>query len=141
MLSFEYQNDKEKFNNAITRQGEREGFIIKKEKDELSVAFNLEQVKGKRYYPIGFKGTLEEKDGKVSLVGKINIGIYLYIIAAVLYALIIARLVYSVVQNQQKNSIIAIVAFAIAVFITVFMILKIRSSKKRIIEFLTNLNV
>lgn len=141
MLSFEYQNDKEKFNNAITRQGEREGFIIKKEKDEYSVAFNLEHEKGKRYYPIGFKGTIEEKDGKVSLVGKINIGIYLYIIAAVLYALIIARLVYSVVQNQQKNSIIAIVAFAIAVFITVFMILKIRSSKKRIIEFLTNLNV
>ncbi|MBR2213445.1 MAG: hypothetical protein IJ889_03300 [Eubacterium sp.] len=141
MLSFEYQNDKEKFNNAITRQGEREGFIIKKEKDEYSVAFNLEHEKGKRYYPIGFKGTVEEKDGKVSLVGKINIGIYLYIIAAVLYALIIARLVYSVVQNQQKNSIIAIVAFAIAVFITVFMILKIRSSKKRIIEFLTNLNV
>ena len=29
MLSFEYQNDKEKFNNAITRQGEREGFVIK----------------------------------------------------------------------------------------------------------------
>lgn len=141
MLSFEYQNDKEKFNNAITRQGEREGFIIKKEKDEYSVAFNLEHEKGKRYYPIGFKGTVEEKDGKVSLVGKINIGIYLYIIAAVLYALIIARLVYSVVQNQQKNSIIAIVAFAIAVFITVFMILKIKSSKKRIIEFLTNLNV
>ena len=141
MLSFEYQNDKEKFNNAITRQGEREGFIIKKEKDEYSVAFNLEHEKGKRYYPIGFKRTVEEKDGKVSLVGKINIGIYLYIIAAVLYALIIARLVYSVVQNQQKNSIIAIVAFAIAVFITVFMILKIRSSKKRIIEFLTNLNV
>ena len=141
MLSFEYQNDKEKFNNAITRQGEREGFVIKKEKDEYSVAFNLEHEKGKRYYPIGFKGTVEEKDGKVSLVGKINIGIYLYIIAAVLYALIIARLVYSVVQNQQKNSIIAIVAFAIAVFITVFMILKIRSSKKRIIEFLTNLNV
>lgn len=141
MLSFEYQNDKEKFNNAITRQGEREGFIIKKEKDEYSVAFNLEHEKGKRYYPIGFKGTVEEKDGKVSLVGKINIGIYLYIIAAVLYALIIARLVYSVVQNQQKNSIIAIVAFAIAIFITVFMILKIRSSKKRIIEFLTNLNV
>lgn len=141
MLSFEYQNDKEKFNNAITRQGEREGFIIKKEKDEYSVAFNLEHEKGKRYYPIGFKGTVEEKDGKVSLVGKINIGIYLYIIAAVLYALIIARLVYSVVQNQQKNSIIAIVAFAIAVFITVFMILKIRSSKKRIIEFLEGLNV
>lgn len=141
MLSFEYQNDKEKFNNAITRQGEREGFVIKKEKDEYSVAFNLEHEKGKRYYPIGFKGTVEEKDGKVSLVGKINIGIYLYIIAAVLYALIIARLVYSVVQNQQKNSIIAIVAFAIAVFITVFMILKIRSSKKRIIEFLEGLNV
>ena len=141
MLSFEYQNDKEKFNNAITRQGEREGFVIKKEKDEYSVAFNLEHEKGKRYYPIGFKGTVEEKDGKVSLVGKINYGIYLYIIAAVLYALIIARLVYSVVQNQQKNSIIAIVAFAIAVFITVFMILKIRSSKKRIIEFLEGLNV
>ncbi len=141
MLSFEYQNDKEKFNNAITRQGEREGFIITKEKDEYSVAFNLEHEKGKKYYPIGFKGTLDEKDGEVSLVGKINIGIYLYIIAAVLYALIIARLVYSVVQNQQKNAIIAVVAFAIAVFITVFMILKIRSSKKRIIEFLEGLNV
>lgn len=141
MLSFEYQNDKEKFNNAITRQGEREGFIVKKENDEYSVAFNLEHEKGKKYYPIGFKGKVEEKDGKTSLVGKINIGIYLYVIAAILYALIIARLVYSVVQNQQKNAIIAVVAFAIAVFITGFMILKIRSSKKRIEEFLTDLKV
>lgn len=141
MLSFEYQNDKEKFNNAITRQGEREGFIVKKENDEYSVAFNLEHEKGKKYYPIGFKGKVEEKDGKTSLVGKINIGIYLYVIAAILYVLIIARLAYSVVQNQQKNAIIAVVAFAIAVFITGFMILKIRSSKKRIIEFLEGLNV
>lgn len=141
MLSFEYQNDKEKFNNAITRQGEREGFIVKKENDEYSVAFNLEHEKGKKYYPIGFKGKVEGKDGKTSLVGKINIGVYLYVIAAILYALIIARLVYSVVQNQQKNAIIAVVAFAIAVFITGFMILKIRSSKKRIIEFLEGLNV
>ena len=138
MLSFEYQNDKEKFNNAITRQGEREGFIVKKEN---SVAFNLEHEKGKKYYPIGFKGKVEEKDGKTSLVGKVSYGIYLYVIAAILYALIIARLVYSVVQNQQKNTIIALVAFAIAVFVTGFMILKIRSSKRRIIEFLENLKV
>ena len=141
MLSFEYQNDKEKFNNAITRQGEREGFLVTKENDEYSLAFNLDHEKGKKYYPIGFKGKAEEKDGKTSLVGKINIGIYLYVIAAILYALIIARLVYSVVQSQQKNAIIAVVAFAIAVFITGFMILKIRSSKKRIIEFLQNINV
>ncbi len=141
MLSFEYQNDKGKFNNAITRQGEREGFLVTKENDEYSLAFNLDHEKGKKYYPIGFKGKVEEKDGKTSLVGKINIGIYLYVIAAILYALIIARLVYSVVQNQQKNAIIAVVAFAIAVFITIFMILKIRSSKKRIIEFLEGLSV
>ena len=141
MLSFEYQNDKEKFNNAITRQGEREGFIVKKENDEYSVAFNLEHEKGKKYYPIGFKGKVEEKDGKTSLVGKVSYGIYLYVIAAILYALIIARLVYSVVQNQQKNTIIALVAFAIAVFITVYMILKIKKSKMRIVEFLQNLNV
>ena len=141
MLSFEYQNDKEKFKNAITRQGEKEGFIVTKDNNDYSLAFNLDHEKGKRYYPIGFKGKVEEQDGKVSLVGKINIGIYLYIRAAVLYALIIARLVYSVVQNQQKNTIIAIEAFAIAVFITVFMILKIKSSKRRIIEFLENLNV
>ena len=141
MLSFEYQNDKEKFKNAITRQGEKEGFIVTKDNDEYSLAFNLDHEKGKKYYPIGFKGKAEEKDGKTSLVGKINIGIYLYVIAAILYALIIARLVYSVVQSQQKNAIIAVVAFAIAVFITGFMILKIRSSKKRIIEFLQNINV
>ena len=141
MLEFKYQNDKEKFNNAITRQGEREGFIVTKEKDDYSLAFNLDHEKGKKYYPIGFKGTAEEKDGITSLVGKVNYGIYLYVIAAVLYALIIARLVYSVIQNQQKNAIIAVVAFAIAVFITVYMILKIRRSKKRIIEFLQNLNV
>ena len=141
MLEFKYDNNLEKFNNAITRQGEREGFIVKKENDEYSVAFNLEHEKGKKYYPIGFKGKAEEKDGKTSLVGKINIGIYLYVIAAILYALIIARLVYSVVQNQQKNAIIAVVAFAIAVFITGFMILKIRNSKKRIVEFLEGLNV
>ena len=65
----------------------------------------------------------------------------LLVIAAILYALIIARLVYSVVQNQQKNTIIALVAFAIAVFITVYMILKIKKSKMRIVEFLQNLNV
>ena len=141
MLEFKYDNNLEKFNNAITRQGEREGFLVTKEKDEYSVAFNLEHEKGKKYYPIGFKGKVEEKDGKVSLVGKINYGIYLYIIAVVLYALIIARLVYSVVQNQQKNTIIALVAFAIAVFITVYMILKIKKSKSRIVEFLSNINV
>ena len=141
MLEFNYNNDKEKFNNAITRQGEREGFIVTKEKDEYSLAFNLDHEKGKSYYPIGFKGTVEEKDGKTSLVGKVSYGIYLYIIAVVLYALIIARLVYSVVQNQQKNIIIALVAFAIAVFITVYMILKIKKSRSRIIEFLQNLNV
>ena len=141
MLNFEYNNDKEKFKNAITRQGEKEGFIVTKENDEYSLAFNLEHEKGKSYYPIGFKGTVEEKDGKTFLVGKISYGIYLYVIAAVLYALIIARLVYSVVQNQQKNTIIALVAFAIAVFITVYMILKIKKSKMRIIEFLNNLNV
>lgn len=141
MLEFKYNNDKEKFNNAITRQGEREGFIVTKEKDEYSLAFNLEHEKGKKYYPIGFKGTVEEKDGGCSLIGKISYGIYLYVIAVILYALIIARLVYSVIQNQQKNAIIAVVAFAIAVFITVYMILKIRRSKKRIIEFLQGLNV
>ncbi|MBR3173669.1 MAG: hypothetical protein IKF24_03955 [Eubacterium sp.] len=141
MLSFEYQNDKEKFKNAITRQGEKEGFIVTKDNDNYSLAFNLDHEKGKKYYPIGFKGTVEEKDGKTSLVGKVSFGIYLYIIAAVLYALIIARLVFSVVNNQQKNTIIALVAFAIAVFITVYMILKIRKSKSRIVEFLTNLNV
>ena len=141
MLEFKYNNDKEKFNNAITRQGEREGFIVTKEKDEYSLAFNLEHEKGKKYYPIGFKGTVEEKDGKTSLIGKISYGIYLYVIAVILYALIIARLVYSVIQNQQKNAIIAVVAFAIAVFITVYMILKIRRSKKRIEEFLNGLNV
>ena len=105
------------------------------------MAFNLDHEKGKKYYPIGFKGTVEEKDGKTSLVGKVSYGIYLYIIAAILYALIIARLVYSVVQNHQKNTIIALVAFAIAVFITVYMILKIKKSKMRIVEFLQNLNV
>ena len=68
MLSFEQQNDKEKFNNAITRQGEREGFIVKKENDEYSVAFNLEHEKGKKYYPIGFKGKAEEKDGQFSRI-------------------------------------------------------------------------
>ena len=141
MLSFEYQNDKEKFKNAITRQGEKEGFIVTKDNDNYSLAYNLDHEKGKKYYPIGFKGTVEEKDGKTSLVGKVSFGIYLYIIAAVLYALIIARLVFSVVNNQQKNTIIALVAFAIAVFITVYMILKIRKSKSRIVEFLTNLNV
>ncbi len=141
MLEFNYNNDKEKFNNAITRQGEREGFIVTKEKDEYALAFNLDHEKGKSYYPIGFKGTVEDKDGKTSLVGKVSYGIYLYIIAVVLYALIIARLVYSVVQNQQKNTIIALVAFAIAVFITVYMILKIKKSRSRIIEFLQNLNV
>ncbi|MBP5773384.1 MAG: hypothetical protein J6W35_04880 [Eubacterium sp.] len=141
MLNFEYQNDKEKFKNAITRQGEKEGFIVTKENDEYSLAFNLEHEKGKSYYPIGFKGTVEEKDGKTSLIGKVSYGIYLYVIATVLYALIIARLVYSVVQNQQKNTIIALVAFAIAVFITVYMILKIKKSKMRIIEFLNGLNV
>lgn len=141
MLEFKYDNNLEKFNNAITRQGEREGFLVTKENDEYSVAFNLEHEKGKKYYPIGFKGKAEEKDGKVSLVGKINYGIYLYIIAVVLYALIIARLVYSVVQNQQKNTIIALVAFAIAVFITVYMILKIKKSKSRIVEFLQGINV
>ena len=141
MLEFKYQNDKEKFKNAITRQGEKEGFIVTKKKDEYSLAFNLEHEKGKSYYPIGFKGTVEEKDGVTSLVGKVSYGIYLYVIAAILYALIIARLVYSIVQNQQKNAIIAVVAFAIAVFITVYMILKIRKSKKRIEEFLQNLSV
>ena len=141
MLSFNYKNDKEIFNNAINRQGEREGFIVTKDGDNYSLAFNLEHEKGKRYYPIGFKGKVEEKDGKASLVGKISYGVYLYIIAFILYALIIARLVYSVVQNQQKNAIIAVVAFAIAVFITVYMILKIRKSKKRIVEFLQGLNV
>ena len=141
MLNFEYQNDKEKFKNAITRQGEKEGFIVTKENDEYSLAFNLEHEKGKSYYPIGFKGTVEEKDGKTSLIGKVSYGIYLYVIATVLYALIIARLVYSVVQNQQKNTIIALVAFAIAVVITVYMILKIKKSKMRIIEFLNGLNV
>ena len=141
MLEFKYNNDKEKFNNAITRQGEREGFIVTKEKDEYSLAFNLEHEKGKSYYPIGFKGKFEETESGCSLIGKISYGIYLYIIAIILYALIIARLVYSVVQNQQKNAIIAVVAFAIAVFITVYMILKIRRSKKRIIEFLQELKV
>ena len=141
MLSFEYNNDKQKFKNAITRQGEKEGFIVTKDNDNYSLAFNLDHEKGKKYYPIGFKGTVEDKDGKTSLVGKVSYGIYLYVIAAILYALIIARLVYSVVQNQQKNTIIALVAFAIAVFVTGFMILKIRSSKRRIIEFLENLKV
>ena len=141
MLEFKYQNDKEKFNNAITRQGEKEGFIVTKERDEYSLAFNLDHEKGKKYYPIGFKGTVEEKNGETSLVGKVSYGVYLYVIAAVLYALIIARLVFSIVNDQQKNAIIALVAFAIAVFITVYMILKIRRSKKRIIEFLQELNV
>lgn len=141
MLEFKYQNDKEKFNNAITRQGEREGFIVTKEKDEYSLAFNLDHEKGKKYYPIGFKGTVSDSETGCSLVGKVSYGVYLYVIAAILYALIIARLVYSVIQNQQKNAIIAVVAFAIAVFITVYMILKIRKSKKRIIEFLQGLNV
>ena len=141
MLEFKYKNDKEKFNNAINRQGEKEGFIVTKEGEEYSLAYNLDHPKGKNYYPIGFKGTVEEKDGETSLVGKVSYGIYLYVIAAILYALIIARLVYSVVQNQQKNAIIAVVAFALAVFITVYMILKIRRSKKRIEEFLQDLNV
>ena len=141
MLSFEYQNDKEKFKNAITRQGEKEGFIVTKDNDNYSLAFNLVHEKGKKYYPIGFKGTVEEKDGKTSLVGKVSYGVYLYVIAVVLYALIIARLTYSVIQNQQKNTIIALIAFAIAVFITVYMILKIKKSKMRIVEFLNGLNV
>ncbi len=141
MLSFEYNNDKDKFKNAITRQGEKEGFIVTKDNDDYSLAFNLEHEKGKKFYPIGFKGTVEEKDGKTSLVGKVTYGIYLYVIAVILYALIIARLTYSVIQNQQKNTIIALVAFVIAVFITVYMILKIKKSKRRIVEFLQNLNV
>ena len=33
MLSFEYNNGKEKFKNAITRQGEKEGFIVTKDND------------------------------------------------------------------------------------------------------------
>ena len=36
MLSFEYQNDKEKFKNAITRQGEKEGFIVTKDNDDYA---------------------------------------------------------------------------------------------------------
>ncbi len=140
-MRFDYKSDKEKFNRAINRLGEKEGFIVTKDEDNYSLAFNLSHEKGKKYYPIGFKGKVEEKDGKASLVGKMSYGIYLYIVAFIVYALIIARLVFSIVQNQQKNTIIALVAFAIAVFVTVYMILKVKKSRNRIVEFLNGLNV
>ena len=39
MLSFEYNNGKEKFKNAITRQGEKEGFRIIRGNDVIFIFF------------------------------------------------------------------------------------------------------
>ena len=139
-MKFGYKGKIENLDVALKREGAKEGFIVTRSDDNVSLAFDLEHEKSKSYYPIGFKGKVSEDDGHAAIEGKINVGLYIYAIGVVLYALVIARLVFPLVNNQQRNAIIALVAFGLSVAITVVMVTKIKASKKRIVSFLANLS-
>jgi len=139
-MIFTYNSEIEKLDVALKRESEREGFVIARNEDSINLAFDLENPKSKSLYPLTFSGKVKEEDKKATIEGKVNVGLYIYAIGILLYALVIARLVFSAFNNQTKNTIIALVALVLSIIITVVMIVKIKQSKRRIISFFENIN-
>lgn len=148
MKEINFGCDKEKLIRAIENKGKAEGFKSVSADNEIAIGFDSSNPKAENFFPVYFKGRIESTDIGCKVIGKFSYGKFLFVIGAIVYVLIIARLITSIcLMNlngkfdpvQQKNMFIALGALAIAIAVTIFLVFRIKKSKTAMMDFVDKL--
>ncbi len=139
-MEFVYEGTIERLDRAAARKAEKEGLVWSKQEDKRSLGFDMAKSESRPFYPVDFTGEVEENDGSVKLEGKTSAGYLLVVLLAMAYVLVIVRGYFWLMQ-ENKYFFYALAALALCVIVTVVLFVKIKKSRKRINQFLTELTI
>ena len=141
-MEFSYNRGKAELLRVMKSKGEKKNIEVKDNGNKISINLITGKfTKGEDTIPVMFHGKISEDEGKCRLSGKFTYGFYLYTLVIVAAILIIARFSWSAYKHQTDNMILCGIVTLLLVIVVSVVLVKSKSGKKVITDFLNDLNL